>query len=194
MVKIVSFAGTLSNACKHRNTTMLHGNIIHHLHHDNSFANSSTAKESHLAAPWKRNKKVYNLNTCFKNLNRCILLGKFWSRSMNRTHFFLTYRAEPVNGFAHNIKHTAKASLTNRHHNGLSGIFNIHTPDKTVCYIHCYASNNIITKMLRYFNNKVIRFITNSWIRNQNSCKNIRQFPLFKLHINNRSHNLSNFT
>ena len=67
MVQVVSFTGTLTNTAEYRDTTVLHGDVVDHLHHDNGLAATGAAEQTHLAAPWERNQQVDNLDSGLKN-------------------------------------------------------------------------------------------------------------------------------
>ena len=76
MVQIVSFTGPLANTAEYGNTTVLHGDVVDHLHHDNSLAAAGTAEQAHLATAGEGNQQVDNLDAGLKNVDFGVLLGE----------------------------------------------------------------------------------------------------------------------
>ena len=76
MVKVVPLTGPLANAGKNRNTTVLHGDVVYHFHHDNGFTDPGAPEHSHLAATGERYEQIDDLDTGFENTNRRILFRK----------------------------------------------------------------------------------------------------------------------
>ena len=48
--------------------------VVNHFHHNDCLADACAPEHAHLTAAGERNQKINNLNACFQNVNRCILL------------------------------------------------------------------------------------------------------------------------
>ena len=173
---------------------MLHGNIMHHFHHDNGFADTGTAEHAHLAPPRKGHQKINNLNAGLQNPHRGVLFGKFWRFTVDGKHFFLADRSQTVHGSADHIENPTQTGLTDRHHDLFCGVFNRHPPHQPVGDVHGDGANHIITQMLGNLYYQVIGFIADGGIADGQCRINRRQFALLKFNVNNRSQYLQNFT
>ena len=114
VIEVVSFTGPLANARKNRNTAVLHGDVVDHLHHNDGFADACAAEHAHLAAARKRNEQVDNLYAGLEDFDRGILLGKTGRRTVNRHVCIALDRAEPIHGPAHDVDNAAEDRLSRR--------------------------------------------------------------------------------
>ncbi len=62
----------------------MHGDIVDHLHHDNSLSNTCTAEETHFAATREGDQQIHDLHTCLKDVNGGVLLNKLRAFTVNR--------------------------------------------------------------------------------------------------------------
>src|SRR3989339_517249 len=194
MVKVISLTGSFPYTTEHGNTTMLHGDIINHFHHDNGFSNACTPKHPHFTTAWEGDKQINHLDAGFQNPDRCILFSKLGRMPVNGKHVFLGDGSQTVNGFSHNIQNPAEGGFANRHHNGSAGILDNHSSLETVRYIHSNTSDDIVTQMLGHFNHQVVFFTTNGRVGYRQGGQNRRKFSGFKLNVNNGAQYLRYFT
>ena len=187
MIQVVALTGALTHAGKNGNTTMLHGDIMHHFHHDDGFADTGTAEHAHFTSAWKRNQEINNLDTGFQNPHGGILFGKFRGFTVDGKHLVLAHRPQTVNGSTDYIENPSQTGLAYRHHDGFSRVFNRHPPNQTVSDVHSDGPNHIITEMLGNLYHKIIGFIVDGRITDGQRRIYRRQLPLLKFNVNNRS-------
>ena len=82
MVKVVTFTGTFPYTGKYGISAVLGCNVTNQLLNEDGLAYTRTSEESDFTTLLIRAEKIDNLDTCFKYLNRNILLFKLRSRSV----------------------------------------------------------------------------------------------------------------
>ena len=75
-VEVVAFTGPLAHAGEHRDTAVVHGDVVDHLHHDDGLADAGAAEHAHLAAPGEGNEQVDDLDAGFQHVDRGVLLDE----------------------------------------------------------------------------------------------------------------------
>jgi hypothetical protein len=123
VIEVIAFTGTLPHSGKNGDTTVLHGDVMNHLHHDNGFANTGAAEHAHLTAAGKRHQQIDDLYAGFKHVDFHILFGEFRCQTVNRHHFLLADGAKAIHRPTHNIENASQAGLANGHHDGAARIF-----------------------------------------------------------------------
>ena len=66
VVEVITFTSTLTNTSKHRQTTVLGGNVVDQLHHVYGFTNTGTTEQTNLTAFGKGADQVDYLDTGFQ--------------------------------------------------------------------------------------------------------------------------------
>ena len=111
---------------------------------------------------------------------------------MNRHMRLCRNRSETIHGPSDHIHNPAQAFLPDGHHNGRTHVSGLHAPDQTIRNVHGDAPDYVITQVLRYLDNKVIRFIVNRRVGDGDCVQDIGKLPLLKRHVYNRSNDLYN--
>ena len=145
MIQVVTLTGTLTNTAEHRNTTMMHGNVVNHFHHNNGLAAAGAAEESHFAAAGKWDEQVNNFNACLKHVDFGILLGKSRCSLVDRSHLVRLNRSKAINGPADNIHDPTQGIRAAGNQNGVSCVLGSHAPHQAVGLVHGNTADDIVT-------------------------------------------------
>ncbi len=85
---------------------------MNHFHNKNGLADTCAAEKSYLAALGIRNKKIYDLESCFKKLINGALFVKRGCLAVNCHAFIRFYLTLAVNRSAENIDNSAYYTVT----------------------------------------------------------------------------------
>jgi len=113
---------------------------------------------------------------------------------MNRSEILGVDRSQAIHRTTDDVQNSAETFFADRNGNRCAGILGVHPAHKTVGDIHGDATDNVVTQMLRDFNNQVIFLIVDRGVGNQKRIQNAGQFPFFESHVNNGTNNLNNLS
>ena len=151
MVQIVTFAGTLTHASKHRNAAMALCDVVDQFLNKNGLANAGTAEQTNLAALCIRGEKVDNLNTGDENFSFGRLVGEQRRFCVDWVRLCSANRATLVDWLANNVHDAAKGHWANWNRNLRTGVTHGLTAGQTFGRVHCDRANGVFAKMLRNF-------------------------------------------
>src|SRR5213076_465005 len=129
---IIAFATAFAHSGKHRNTAVTFSDVVDELHDDNGFANTGAAKRADLAPFREWTNQVDNLDSGFKDLHSCVLLGEIRGFAMDRITLFEFYGTAVINWIARHIKKATEYTFTHRHRNWSAGIGHAHPALETL--------------------------------------------------------------
>ena len=115
---------------------MLEGYISDKLHDEDGFAYSRSSEKTDFSAPRVRSHEVYNLDSRFKYLVRCLNLGERRGRVMYRPVVGGFYLSRAVYRVAEHIYHASERSLAYRNGYRSAGIYCSHSAGHTVSRNH----------------------------------------------------------
>jgi len=188
VIEIVALASSLSDSSKHGVTTMSLGDIVNKLHDEHSLSDTSTTEESNLTSSGVGCEEIDNLNTSNEEISARTLLSEGGRVSMNRSEFISVDGATLINGLSYDVDNSTKCLGTNRHQNGGTNIPDTLSSHQTLRGVEGNSTDVVSTEMLGDFKNKSVGAVLNF-----ESIKNRGEFT-FKLHVNDGTNDLRNFT
>mmetsp|Transcript_9612 Transcript_9612/g.12697 ORF Transcript_9612/g.12697 Transcript_9612/m.12697 type:complete len:372 (-) Transcript_9612:145-1260(-) len=194
VVKIVTFTSTFTHTGKDRVTTVVDSNVVNKFHDNNGFSDTSTTEKTNLSSLGIRGKKIYDLDTCDKNVLCTTLLSKGGSRTMERSIFFIGLVNENgsflIDRFTDNIDNSSKSQRSNRHLNGSARVDTLLASDQTISRFHSNGTNSVLSQMLGNFQHKTFGSLGNFDLK---GVQNLRK-TLRKLNIHNGTDDLRDGT
>src|SRR5690606_24836826 len=159
MVKVVTFTGTLTDACEHGVTAVRLGDVVDEFHDENGLANACTAEEADLAALGVRSEKVNDLDARDQNFGFGRLLDIFRSalvdgagcRGLDRTGF--------VDRLTDDVHDAAKRFDADRNHDRLAGVACFLTTNQTFGRIHGDGAHGVFAEVLGDFENQAVALV-----------------------------------
>src|SRR5947207_6241771 len=148
LVKVVTFTRALAYTRKHRDATVTFSDVVDELHDDNGFANTGAAKRADLASFRERTNQVNHLDSRFKDLHSCVLLGEMRGLAMDRITLFEFYGTAVINRIARHIKKATEYTLTHRHCDRSASIGHAHPTLEAVRRRHGDGTHPVFTQML----------------------------------------------
>jgi hypothetical protein len=178
VVQIVALASALSDASEDGETTVGLGDVVLSLLDvlnasrrtydqfldEHGLADTSTSEETNLSTTSVRSEKVDDLDARNQDLGRGGLLNEFRRIGMNGALVLALNRATLVNGVAGDVHDATEGRLSDRNHDGASGVDGGNAADETFgtcrliriargCYIctltvHGNASHDVFAQML----------------------------------------------
>src|SRR5207249_12152269 len=116
----------------HWNTAVTYLQLDYAHRSANGFANTATPKLPYIAPFRDSTNQVNHLDSRFKDLHSCVLLGEIRSFAMDRITFFEFYGTAVINRIARHIKKTTEYTFTHRHRDWSAGIGHAHPALETL--------------------------------------------------------------
>ena len=121
-VEVVSLAGALAHAGKHRHAAVMLRHVMDELHDDHGLAHAGAAEETDLAALLERREEVDDLDAGFEHLRPGLLIEESRRIAMNGQGGFGLDLALVIDGPSGIVHEPSQACLADRHRNRCAGI------------------------------------------------------------------------
>ena len=112
--EIVAFTGALAHAGEHRNTAVLHGDVVDQLHDDDGLADARAAEQADLAAAKIRLQKIDDLDAGLEHFELGRLIFERGRLAVNRIVLLRVHRTHLVHRLAEHVEHAAQRFLAHR--------------------------------------------------------------------------------
>ena len=185
IIKVIPLTGTLSYACKHRQSAMSSSNIMDQFHDQHSLPHTCASKQTDLTTLCIRADQVNYLDTCLQDLCCRYLLFISRRRTMDRPFFFCFRCRQIVYRITKQVKYPAQTFFANRNFNGTASIHSFCPSYHSICGIHGNAAHGIITDLLCHFRSQL-----HSMIINLNGIQQCRQLVMGKTYVQYRPDHL----
>ena len=159
MIEIVTFAGTLTHASKHRNAAMALCDVVDQFLNKNGLTNAGTAEQADLAALCIRCKQVDNLDPRNKNFSLCGLVGEQRRFCVNWVRLCSANRATLVNWLTNHVHDAAKRHGANRHRNLRASVADWLATCQALGRVHSDRTDGVFAQMLRNFKDQAVAVI-----------------------------------
>jgi hypothetical protein len=143
-VEVVAFAGPLAHTREHRNTAVVHGDVVDHLHHDDGLADAGAAEHPHLAASREGDEEVDDFDPRFEDVNRGVLFEEGGRLAVNGHEMFRSDGPEAVDRTADDVEYPAQAFRAHGHADRPIQILRFHPADQAVGDVHGDAADDVI--------------------------------------------------
>src|ERR1700722_9329159 len=188
--KVVSFAGTFTDARENRNAAMLHRDVVNQFLNQHGLAHAGAAEQSDFAALQIRLGEVHDLDTGLEHLQVGGLIFKLWGGAMNGIVFVSLDWTELVDRLAEHVHHATQHAAANRNGDCFAEVNRFHSADQTFGRLHRDATHPAFTQVARYFRDDVQRlWIIEAFAGDAHRVVNQRQVPFFKLDVYDRPDN-----
>jgi len=148
VVEVVTLAGALTHAGEDRQTAMVLGDVVDHLHENNGLAHAGAAEQAHLAALGEGDQEVHDLDAGFEHFNLGVLIHEGGSAAVNAQAFVAFDGAHFVNGTTHDVDDAAQSADADRHLNGLAGVRDLHAAHQTIGGVHGDRTHHVVAEVL----------------------------------------------
>ena len=189
VIEVVAFAGTFTDACEHRVTTVRLGDVVDQFHDENGLADAGAAEQADLAALGVRREQVDDLdagdeNLCFGRLldvSRRVLVDGALAWSDQRTGF--------VNRLADDVHDAAERFRTDRNGDRSAGVGDLLTANQTFGRVHGDGADSVFAEVLGNFENETVAVVVGF-----QRVQNRRQFAFFESNVDDGADDLRHAT
>ena len=189
--EVVSFTGTLSNACENGHTGVLNGDVSDELLHRNRLANSSTTEQTNFSTLEVRAEEVNDLDTSFENFRLCGQIFECRGITVNRGCLLSVGWTTLIDWATKNVENTSEGCRSNRNGNRLTRVIGRITANETVRGVHCDTTNKVVAEVLSDFDDQ---WVAATAQRNFNCIQNRRQIAWLECDVHNGTCDLNEFT
>ena len=172
---------------------MLFGDVVDHLHEDNSLAHAGAAEEAHLAALGEGNEQVHDLDAGFQQFHLGVLVREPGSGTVDGVVLFGIDRAQFVHRTADDVEDAAHRGFAHGHHNGLARVHHVHAAHQTFGGVHGDGAHDVVAQVLRHFTDQ-IRSVAVVRVFYLQGGEDIRQVAVAELNVHHGADNLNDFT
>ncbi len=184
MIKVVAFAGPLTDAGEDGIATMRLRDVVDQFHDDDGLANAGAAEQTDFAAFRIRRQQVDDLDAGNELLGfgrlvdegRRVAVNRQFRRCLNRSAF--------VDRFADDVEDAAERLRSHRHHDRRTGIADFLAANETFGRVHRDAADGVLAEMLGHFQDQPIALVVH-----RQGIQNRRQIAL-EMDVDNRAQDL----
>ncbi|KAG5456660.1 MAG: hypothetical protein BJ554DRAFT_3541 [Olpidium bornovanus] len=152
---VVSLTGTLSNAGKHRVTSVRLGNVVDELLDKHGLANSGSSEEANLTTPRIWCKKIDDLDASFQNLGRSRLIRERRRVRVDRCPLLSLYGTSLVDRFPDDVHNATQTFRTDGNTDRTAGIRPSLAAGKTFRAVHGNSTDGVLTATCEEYENKL---------------------------------------
>jgi peptide chain release factor 1 len=123
------------------------GDIVDEFLNQDGLSDASTSEETDLSTTGVGGKEVNDLDTGFQNLGGSGLVDEGRGVGVDGGKLDTLDWATLVDGLTNDVHDTAKSGGTDRDHDGVAGVNDLGTADKTFCTVHGNGADRVLTEM-----------------------------------------------
>jgi len=189
--QVVSFARAFTDTGKHRQTTVLHGNVVNQLKNQHRLAHARAAEQPDFSALHVWLHQVHDLDAGLEHFQVGGLIFQSGGWAVNGIVGVGFDGSELVNRLAEHVHHAAERRATDGNSNRLAGVECFHAADHSLGWFHGHGADASITKVLLHFRSHVQRFRhVVAFAADADGVVDRRQVPGFKLNVQDWANHL----
>ncbi len=190
--QVVALARAFAHAAEHRDTAVLHGDVVDQLHDDHGLADAGAAEQADLAALQVRLEQVDDLDAGLEHLQLGRLLFERRGRTVNRPAFLRHHGTiREVDRLAQHVQHAAEGFGTDRHQNRRARVDHTHAALQAVGRLHRNGAHAAFAQVLLDFGDDVDLLATRGAIvQDADGVVDGRQVPALVLDVDDGSDDL----
>ncbi len=148
VVKVITFAGALTDAGEHGVTTVGLGDVVDEFHDHDGLAHAGATEGADLAALGEGGDQVDDLDAGLEDVGLGVLVGERGGRTMDRVTFGEVDRAFAVHGVAGDVEDAAKDAFADGHRDRGAGVNDGHAADEALGGGHGDRAGDALAEML----------------------------------------------
>ncbi len=189
--KVVAFASALAHAGEHRNTAVLHGDVVDQFHDDDGLADACATEQADLAAAQIRLEQIDHLDTGLKHFETGRLIFKGGRGPVDGQKMRRVDRAHIVHRLPDHIEHAAQRFLADRDRDRHAEADRLHTAHHAFGGLHGDGADATFADVLRRFADDVDRRRDiESFAGNADRREDLRNMSFRKLAVDGWSRDL----
>jgi hypothetical protein len=159
VIKVVTFAGTLTHAGEHRGAAMALCDVVDQFLNKNGLADACAAEQADLTTLCIRREKVDHLDPGDKNFGFGRLVDEQRCFCVDRSAQLGGNRALLVNRLTNDVQNAAKRCRADGNGDLGTGAAHGLTAGQTIGRVHCDGTHGVFAQMLRNFENEAVAVV-----------------------------------
>lgn len=156
MIEIVPFTGPLSDSGDDGESTVLRGDVVDQLLHDDGFSDSGSSEEAYLPSFEHRADEIDDLDSRFEDFCLCRELLEFRRFPVDGPGGFRGRSLLLVDRISQDVEHPSQHAFSDRHGDRLLGRSDLQPPFDSFDRIHCDGPNDIVSQLLLDFEHELV--------------------------------------